>query len=380
MLKRRIGILTHNYPLYPEESKDAGKFVYNFAHKLAKKHKVFVFCPDYGGKKEKDTKVPVTWFDWKGDEEKFGNWKFYSPFSIWKFTKLMFFGCKDVIRFIRDNKIDYVLSFWNLPSGVFALWAKKKLGVSYSTWALGSDIYLYPKYPFLRQATRLVLKNADKVFVNSFDIGKVIKKLCGVNTFFLPAANTLEMKTCKKPNLDEDKFNFLCIARLERVKGIDILVEAAKILSKKERNFKVSFIGGGSMFADIKKLIENYKIKKVVNILGYVEDQAIVNGYLKACDCLIIPSRSESFPLVITEALQASLPMIGSNVGDMPEFIGENKLGYVFPKENAKSLAKVMEKMMKDGKNIRKTRKNSMKKLSLSFKLNRIVDKFLASI
>src|SRR5258708_794895 len=378
--KLRIGILTHNYPKDSKESRDAGKFIYTYSHELSKQANVFVFCPDYGGKKEKDTKVPVTWFDWGGNGKKFGSWNFFSPTSVFRFVKLITSGNKELIRFIKEREIDYLLCFWTFPSGIFAYFAKKKLGIGYSTWSLGSDIYIYPKLPVVIQLTQIVLKDADHRFGNSYDICKAIKKISGMTAEFLTTSNPIMIKKYISPKLNEHNYNFLCIARLEKVKGPDILLEAAKLLKQKSNDFSITFIGSGSMFSSLNDRVKEYGLSDNVKILGYVEDQALVNGYLKNSDCLIIPSRSESFPLVITEAIQTGLSMIGSDVGDMPLFIKGNKIGFIFKKENSEDLASCMGKMMKHGRVLGKKNKSLMKKLSDQFKMESIVENFLSSI
>lgn len=378
--KLRVGILTHNYPLKSGESKDAGKFIFSFAQELAKKNKVFVLCPFYKGEKEAYKKIPVTWFKWNGGKEKFGTWKLYDPRTVFKFYRLIYNGRKAALSFVDRHNLDILLCFWNFPSGVFANHVKEKLGIPYVTWALGSDIYIYPKFPIVRQMTQGVLKNADKCFGNSYDICKNITKLARVNADFLPTSNAVNTGESVKPKLSSTGFNFLFLGRLEKVKGPDILLEGASILAKKGKSFTITMIGGGSLESELKENLRNLNLEHRVFILGYVEDQKVVNGYLKTCDALVIPSRSESFPLVVTEALQVGLPMIGSDVGDMPAFIGRNKLGFIFPREDPKALARTMEKMIKVGRKIKKDKKKLMKKLSNEFKLSSITNKFLSNV
>jgi glycosyltransferase involved in cell wall biosynthesis len=373
----KIGIITHNYPLKKDESKDAGKFVYQFAHKLSSKADVFVLVPQKSGKKEIDNKVPVQWFSWGDDYNKLGTWKFFSPLSLLKFFRLLIIGSRVTNQFVKENKIDYLLCFWNLPSGFFGFYAKKISGVKYATWALGSDIYIYSKLPIVRQITQMILKNADLVLGNSKDINSEIKKLAQVKSQFLPTATQASTKEYKNPNLDKDVFNFLCLGRLEKVKGQDILIEACKILITKDEKFHLNLIGSGTNKTVLEREISSSDLSNHINLLGYIEDQKLINGYLKYSDCLIIPSRSESFPLVITEALQVGLPMIGSQVGDMKTFITTNRLGYTFQKLDADQLAQKMQKMMKIGRKIRKEKRNQMAKLSKEFELESIVNQFL---
>ncbi|MBI3397443.1 glycosyltransferase [Candidatus Woesebacteria bacterium] len=376
----RIGILTHNYPAYQKESKDAGKFVYAFSHELSKKSAVFVLCPDYNNKTEiNDKLVPVSWFDWGSDGTKFGNWSYFSPFTYVNVLKLFRSGNRVVLEFVKRNKINYLLSFWNFPSGVFALHANEELNIPYSTWALGSDIYFYSKLPLVRQIISKVILRADKVFGNSIDICKAIKNLTGRSAKVLPTSNSVSVKDIKIPNLNKKLFNFLYLARLEKVKGPDLLIEAAKLLTEKKQNFEINIIGTGSMYEDLKRRISEYKLNNKVKLLGYIEDQSLVNGYLGESDCLVIPSRSESFPLVITEALQVGLPIIGSNVGDVGSFVGKNKIGMVFSSESSELLANCMEDMIIKGKRLRKTNQAKMLKLAKNFELKNIVDKFYNS-
>jgi len=126
----RIGILTHNYPLQSFEKKDAGIFIYDFAHALAKKTgKVYIFCPNLIGKKEKYSETPVTWWRWAGEKAKLGSYKLYNPLTWWYFFDFFRQGRRAIAEFIKKNKIDFCLAMWAFPNGVFAWQAKKTLGI-----------------------------------------------------------------------------------------------------------------------------------------------------------------------------------------------------------------------------------------------------------
>ncbi len=87
----------------------------------------------------------------------------------------------------------------------------------------------------------------------------------------------------------------------------------------------------------------------------------VVEPY-KNIDILIFPSVwYENCPLVLAEAQTTKTPVIGSNIGSIPEIIKAKKLGLLFQPGNPKSLKKQMEKFIKDNELITKF-KNSMKK------------------
>lgn len=168
----KIGIFTHNYPESDDDRKNAGVFVRDFAKELKKKHDVYIYRP----------KLP----------DKLGNWSFFSLWSVYKFIKLIFIGSRESIDFARENRLDYCLAAWAIPSGVFTMGIKKSLHIPYAVWCLGSDINFYAKIPVLRQIIKSVLKNADHVFANSLFLKSKVEKLSGRKCVFLPAVTNIK--------------------------------------------------------------------------------------------------------------------------------------------------------------------------------------------
>ncbi len=345
----RIGILSHNYPRFSTERKDAGVFIYDFAKSLNKKESVFVFAPDFGGKKESYKNIPVTWFDWNGSHKKLGDWNLYSPYSLFNFFNLLFFGSKKAISFIKINKIDYCLAAWSIPSGIYAYFIKKILGTPYGVWNLGSDINKYAHYPILSSLITLSLKNADHVFANSFNLVKKVENLTSRKVFMLPAVTRFDLIGNKKESDRSKKFKFLFVGRLEKVKAPDILLSAVNILRSNypDLDFSVNILGDGTMKQQLKNQINKLKISDVVNLVGWA-DERMVAKYMISSDCLLVTSRSESLPLVILEAAKANLPVIASDVGDCSFLIKKYKIGFTFPNGEDKALANCMRKIIKE--------------------------------
>jgi glycosyltransferase involved in cell wall biosynthesis len=375
----RIGILTHNYPKIKGERKDAGIFVYDFAQQLAKKNKVFVFCPDFAGEKEVYKKVPVNWFSWGRPNKKFGNWSFFSPLSVYYFFKLLIVGEKKAIAFAQENRLDYCLAAWSLPSAIFAYVIKKRLGIRYGVWNLGSDLNKYVKFPILRQLIVLSLNHADNLFANSYDLCNKVKKLTGRKCTFLQSVTDIQKENIDRPVLDENLFNFLYVGRLEKVKGPDILLAACAILKKEKPEFKVNLLGGGSMVGFLSKRVQSQTLGNSVKLHGWADEKKVL-GYMKISDCLIVPSRSESLPQVIIEAAKVGLPVIATDVGDCKRLIIKYQAGFWVPKENSAKLAEAMKKAMSEGKLFKKKRSKSLLKMTEGFTQDESVRIFLHSI
>lgn len=373
----RIALLTHNYPQNSKDRKDAGIFLYDFASELSKKAEVFIFCPNFEGEKEKYTKVPVTWFPWKGGKEKFGNWSPKNPKSILQFINLMSEGKKAGLEFAKKNKIDFCLAAWALPAGVFAQEVKKKLGIPYATWSLGSDINQYAKLPILGATIKNVLKDADLRFANSWLLCEKITKISGKYSKFMPAVTNLQTTKVKPEGLKG--FNFLFVGRLEKVKGPDVLLEAINILAKKNLKFHMHILGDGSLLESLEDYKKQNKLEDFVTFHGRANEETVAK-YMLGADRLVIPSRSESLPLVLLEAAKAGLPVIMTDVGDCKRMVQRYKVGFVANPEDAISLASAMELSYKQGKGMKRKLAKNLLSISNDFNQQVAIDILLKSV
>lgn len=373
----KIGILTHNYPRNKKERKDAGIFLMDFATEVNKIFDVAIFSPDFGGAKEVDKNVPVTWFAWRGPRKKLGDLNMLSLGSVWSLLKLFVIGSSKAVQFVKTNKVDYDLAAWSIPSGLYAYWVKKVLGTPYGVWNLGSDINKYAKYPILRQIVVLILRNADHIFANSYDLVKKVEEISGKKVFILPAVTKFSSVAKNKVRNKTACFKFLFVGRLEKVKGPDILVNAIQILAlnNSDLNFSVDILGGGSMEKEIKDNIQKLGITNKINMVGWA-DEASVAKFMQTSNCLLVPSRSESLPIVILEAAKTNLPVIASNVGDCPFLIKKYKIGFSFENQDANALADCMEKII----NSKKLNKIGFATLIRDYSLERSAELFTEKV
>lgn len=355
-----IGIITHNYSKNEYDRKDAGVFVTDFSEDLAKKVKVHVYN--------------------LATKKKLGKLKWWNPIDEIYALIYLIRGAKDTGKLVKTNEITFLLSMWAFPAGLLAYYSKKRFGTPYGVWCLGSDIYIYAKIIFLRFLIAKILKNADICFGNSFDICREAEKLSSRKCIFLPAVSRIDVHKIGKRKLDIRTCNLLFVGRLEHIKGPDILAEAARILNETVKDFHIYFIGDGSLTHGLKDNIKKYKLDKNVFFLGNIGDRKILSQYLEEADALVIPSRSESMPLVFTEAIRCGLPVIASNVGDLPHFIKKNNVGLIFKSGNTKELAKLLKYAIIEKGTFKKRYRAGIKKLAREYNSNSIINKFLGYI
>lgn len=141
------------------------------------------------------------------------------------------------------------------------------------------------------------------------------------------------------PKSWEDKKNIqiVSIGSLEQMyKAPDILVESIKLLNdRNDISFNLKWLGDGLYIKNIIQLAHNFEIRDKIEIVGNVDKEEVYD-YLNNSDLFVLASRTEGLPRAVIEAMSVGLPIVGTNVGGIPELL-ESKV--LVEKNNAKELA-----------------------------------------
>ena len=144
---------------------------------------------------------------------------------------------------------------------------------------------------------------------------------------------------------NRDPFVYLWAGRLEHVKGVDLLIEAAQIL--KERgidNFFIRLAGKGSLQNELEKQASKAGVSDVITFLGRISREEMQKEMQMAA-CFVLPTRYEAFGAVLIEAMATGLPVIATRSGG-PDTLVTTDNGILIDTENAEQLAKAMEDMV----------------------------------
>lgn len=208
-------------------------------------------------------------------------------------------------------------------------------------------------------ADRLVaatpLDRAQMVWHYGADPGKISVIPAGVDTeLFHPRDRARVRRELGLPGLDTPILLF--VGRIERLKGIDTLLESVAVVSRfcAGRNLKVLIVGGGDQTED-----ENAELRRVVqlhrdlNLEEQVEfvgskPQEMLPLYYSAADVTIMPSHYESFGLVAVESMASGTPVIASNVGGLSYTVKDGETGFLVPEENHFALAEHVHALLKN--------------------------------
>jgi glycosyltransferase involved in cell wall biosynthesis len=135
-----------------------------------------------------------------------------------------------------------------------------------------------------------------------------------------------------------NEFTMVCVGRLEKVKNQQLLIKAFARL--KDKNTKLILVGDGREKENLQKLIADLDLSQRIEITGF---SAEPEKYLAKGNLFVLPSLSEGFGIAVVEAMQQGLPCLCSSIGGIPEFIEENKTGWMFNPNNEEELYEKLE-------------------------------------
>jgi glycosyltransferase involved in cell wall biosynthesis len=147
---------------------------------------------------------------------------------------------------------------------------------------------------------------------------------------------------------NKNGFDVLFVGRLEKRKGLETLFKAIPLVLEEVPDAQFHIVGkdtnlapNGGSYRDY--LLQNLdkKYHKNVRFVGYVNDNELKDFY-RNCDIFVAPSLYESFGLIYLEAMAWGKPVIGCDVGGVPEIVEDGETGILIPPEDENALAEAI--------------------------------------
>jgi glycosyltransferase involved in cell wall biosynthesis len=143
-------------------------------------------------------------------------------------------------------------------------------------------------------------------------------------------------------NFTGDSFTAGAIGRLSAEKGFEFLLKSIALLHNTGQNIKLVVIGDGPLREQLHKLAVSLGINKIVLFTGYLEN---ASQYLDCFDVLAISSQSEGLPITLLEAMRASIPVISTRVGGIPDVIANGYSGILVMPGNVQELGSAIKQL-----------------------------------
>jgi glycosyltransferase involved in cell wall biosynthesis len=269
---------------------------------------------------------------------------FYIP--ILYFRKILIDNRLQVVEtLIKKEKIsfDVIHSHFTWPSGYIGVKLKSKYNVPVIITLHANSARFYKEVNMNYPPLNYSWKNADALIrVNNKDL-PILKKF-NENSFSIPNCfssklKPLDQKECRKSlELPQNVKILFTLGWLIERKGFNYLIEAMDIILR-ERKDVFCFIGGsGRLKNKLQRQINDLKLGKYVKLIGFIPDEELLL-WMNACDVFVLPSLSESFGVVLIEAMACGKPVVTTFNGGSEEVVISEDYGYVIKPKNSKELA-----------------------------------------
>lgn len=164
--------------------------------------------------------------------------------------------------------------------------------------------------------------------------------------------------------------------RLHPSKGIDLLIDAYARIASSYPKLRLIIAGDGTERSFLEQRAYAHKLGDCIQFIGTIPLSEGIS-YLKGAVMTVVPSRSEAGGLVNIEAQAAGCPVVASNVGGIPEYVGEGETGLLFPSGNVESLAQQMRRIL-DNPSLRRQLIKNGKQHAAQFDWNYLAPQYIA--
>jgi glycosyltransferase involved in cell wall biosynthesis len=147
---------------------------------------------------------------------------------------------------------------------------------------------------------------------------------------------------------DDDATVLTYVGRLDKIKQVDVIVEAvARLHERGHDSVRLVVVGDGAERDSLESLATERTRPGVVRFEGRVP-QVRIPEYLTASDVFVMASRQENHPIALKEALACGTYAVAPDVGRVQEIIDEPTLGHVYPAGTPDQLTETLETVLAD--------------------------------
>jgi len=277
----------------------------------------------------------------------------YIPPAIWKLKSII----KDIdIVHCHNTFLEPIITkFIETPKVLtehesgFLFLAENKRNEKLLRWLLNHyDWIIGPSKELVDTCIRFgVSENKTSFMSNGVDPEKFNPKIKG---------DEIREKYQINPN---DKI-ILCPRRLEPKNGVRYLIKAMPYIIEDNSCIKCLIVGDGSEMDTLTNEISKLKINDKVIFAGNITNSEMPK-YYAASDIVVLPSLKEATSIAGLEAMATGKPLVGTNVGGIPQLIADGETGILVPPKNPEALAHAIvslsiddEKRIEMGSNARR--------------------------
>ena len=232
-----------------------------------------------------------------------------------------------------------------------AFWIERFFGIGFSFTAHANDIFA-PK-PFEVSLGDLVGAAQAVVTVSEFGVRFLREKCPDAALKVHCVYNGIDLGRFRPADFCSTPLTIISIGRLIEKKGLADLIEACRLLRAQGSDFRCEIIGEGPLQAALQAQISAAGLTGAVLLAGPLAQGEVINRLARAA-VFALPCVAETgggmdnLPTVVMEAMAASLPVISTRIGGVPEMVVEGVTGLLVAEHHPAALAEALARVLAD--------------------------------
>jgi glycosyltransferase involved in cell wall biosynthesis len=172
--------------------------------------------------------------------------------------------------------------------------------------------------------------------------------------------------------IEKDVKVVLSVGHMNRQKDRATLIEALHLLQRNGQFEKAlcCIIGEGEEYRQVQTMIRTYQLESQVTLLPAITDIEVLNNIAEFC---VLSSLYEAGPYVVLEAASLGKPSIGTAVGIIPSFMGNNEAGICVPPQNPRQLADAIYSLLSDPQKVAALGEKAYERFSQDYTYDRFI-------
>jgi len=227
---------------------------------------------------------------------------------------------------------------------VYGSTAAEQLGIQILCTKYNQDQYL--KNPFLGWLGRECAKRCAKMIALSNAVRTFLVEVAGMDANKIEVISLGIERQVTVPAKNHSGTRFGIVARLTEQKGHSTLLRAFRRVREKRADLKLLIYGSGSLERELRDLTRQLDLEGCISFEGFIRKPEDIYSQI---DVLILPSLWEGAGLTLLEAMSRGIPVIASNVGGIPEIVGES-CGRLVPPGDENALAEAILELAGDSR------------------------------
>ncbi|MFT9849646.1 glycosyltransferase [Aneurinibacillus sp. REN35] len=298
----------------------------------------------------------VKWTDYEGVPVLYPYYRVGVPlipfhFHAWLYSSAVM---SVIERVWKEFKFDAIHAHTGYLDGNAALKVSEKFQVPFViTEHTGPFTYLTGR-SIIRQLTLNAIQKADRVWCVSDALANEVKSYYSdedtINKIdvLYNGVSTSDFYYQATEQKHKKEIQLVYVGFLEEVKDPLGLIEAFYRAKKEVPNISLKIVGDGSLFKAVEERIKDLGLQDSCKMLGLKPRSEVARIMREECDIFVLPSKVETFGVVLIEAMASGKPSVATRCGGPESIIKEDFLGELCEKENPVALSEAILKVIKN--------------------------------